>query len=128
VLSNIGLKYTSVRSQKDNIIFDSFSSLDLYQVNAYANVFNSTPDFIFTNNNDLTAEFSNLTLVSVDCYQPSLQLILDFNSHNDHECFESFLDFKNTYYTIINNYLNNIDWSIMYHLNDVNTATNLLKK
>jgi len=35
--NTFGLKYSGVRSQKANIIFDSFSSLNLYQMNAYAN-------------------------------------------------------------------------------------------
>jgi hypothetical protein len=85
-------------------------------------VFDSTLDLIFTNNNDLIVEFSNPTLVSFHRYHSALHLILEFNSHNNHEYFESFLDFKNTNYTVINKCLNNIDWSILYHLNDVNTC------
>jgi hypothetical protein len=122
--NTFGLKYIGTRSQKSDIIFNSFSSLNLYQMNACVNDFGSTLDLIFTDVKNLTVSLSNQHLVKLDRYHPALQLDLEINYNNAHTCLPPYLDFKHTDYVEFNNYLYNIDWTFMYNLKNVNIALN----
>lgn len=111
-----------VQKNPIGIIFDSFSSLNLYQMNACTNDFDSTLDLIFTYNKDLTVNLSYQNLVTIDRYHPSLKLDLNLNYNNVHICSPPYLDFKRTDYGTFNKYLNNIDWSIMYNFNEIDAT------
>lgn len=120
---DLGMLYSGVHTPSADVIFEHFSSLNLYQINMIENEFNKTLDLVFVTNNSTHVNKSEDNLVPLDKHHPALNIYSDISiNHNQSFDIEINYNFKNANYELISSMLNNLNWSYLYECNDINLA------
>jgi hypothetical protein len=113
---NTGL-FFGVHSVQAQIIFNSFSFLNLYQLNNTENSKGSILDLVFTNISNLVVYNELNSLVKIDSYHPSISMTHYYSDNtinyknNDKTHFA--YNFKHAEFRVISLALGRVDWNIL---------------
>lgn len=76
---DLGMLYSSIHTPSADIIFEHFSSLNLYQINMIKNEFGNSLDLIFVTKNTTHVNKSEDNLIPLDKYHPVLNIYSDIS-------------------------------------------------
>lgn len=89
--NNIGLICSGKNSLSSEAVFESFLSLNFYQLNNILNSLNSQLDLVFSNNPQIIVKPFDNSIVPLDQYHPVLITKLVLVNNNSHKCPKSWL-------------------------------------
>lgn len=121
--NDLGMIYSGVHTPSADIIFEHFSSLNLYQINMIENEFGNSLDLIFVTKNSTRANKSEDFVVPLDKYHSALNIYSDISINPKQSIdTEKKCNFKKANYVLLSNLLNNLNWSYLYECIDINLA------
>ncbi|KAL5242465.1 hypothetical protein ACI65C_009875 [Semiaphis heraclei] len=121
---NYGLLYSSPSS---HCLPESFSYLNLFQLNNVSNNQGKHLDLVFSNNNNIYIEKSSSNVVPCDSYHPALDISLSTIADTPSlDKSHTYFNFRKTAYPEILNFLNSFNWPETINNLSVDSATNAL--
>ena len=112
-------------SDKDKIICDSFSSLDLIQYNRVANNNDVILDLILSSIPNTFVKKLSQGLVPIDSHHPPLLTLINlpYSTPSIAPLASWRYNFKNANYSELNDYFSSLNWNSLLDYNDINSAT-----